>query len=122
MIKLYGMTQVGIACCFHLFDLLTGVIGAVREHNLQSGKMREGLFKKIGFLCCYALAVLVDTQGQNIGLEISVNVLPVIVVYTVTTEIISIIENIARINPDLLPAKLTSLFHIKKEGETDVRH
>ena len=117
---MYGMIQVGVACCFHLFDLLTGIIGAVREHNLQSAKMRDGLFKKVGFLCCYALAILVDTQGTNIGLDISVNILPVIVVYTVTTEIISIIENISRINPDLVPDKVKKLFHLKEGGADDV--
>lgn len=120
---MYGVSQVGIACCFHVFDLLTGIIGAVREHNLESAKMRDGLFKKVGFLCCYALAILLDTQALTIGLTLNVKVLPVIVVYAVTTEIISILENISKINPDLLPNKLMDLFHIKKEeGEEDAGH
>ena len=67
---MYGIYQVGIACCFHVFDLLTGIIGAVREHNLESGKMRDGLFKKVGFLCCYTLAILLDTQAVAIGLTL----------------------------------------------------
>ena len=117
---MYGIYQMGIACCFHVFDLLTGIIGAVREHNLESSKMRDGLFKKVGFLCCYALAILLDTQAVAIGLTLNVKILPVIVVYAVTTEIISILENISKINPDLLPDKLLNMFHIKKEeGEKD---
>ena len=114
---MYGMTQVGIACAFHIFDLLTGVIGAVREKDLQSGKMRDGLFKKVGFLCCYALAIMIDTQAVAIGIELNANILPVFVGYAVITEIVSIIENISRINPDLLPDKLMAIFHIKKDGD-----
>lgn len=115
---MYGVSQVGIACIFHLFDLLTGIIGAVREHNLQSAKMRDGLFKKIGFLCCYVLSILLDTQSESIGLELHVKILPIIIVYAVTTELISITENISKINPDLLPDKLLRLFHINtKEGD-----
>lgn len=112
---MYGATQVTIACCFHVFDLLTGILGALREHSLQSGKMRDGLFKKVGFLCCYALAILLDTQAETIGLALDVKVLPVVIGYAVATEVISIIENISRINPDLLPDKLLGLFHVSKE-------
>ena len=89
---MYGITQVGIACAFHLFDLLSGIIAAWREHDLQSAKMRDGLFKKIGFLFCYTLAILVDTQAVAIGLKLDVNILPVIIFYSVTTEIISIVS------------------------------
>lgn len=119
---MYGITQVGIACAFHLFDLLSGIIAAWREHDLQSAKMRDGLFKKIGFLFCYTLAILVDTQAVAIGLKLDVNILPVIIFYSVTTEIISILENISKINPDLLPDKLIDMFHIKKEVDSNAKH
>lgn len=114
---MYGISQVGIACCFHVFDLLTGIIAAVRMHDLQSGKMRDGLFKKIGFLCCYALAIMVDTQAVSIGLKTGVSILPVIIIYAVSTEVISIIENISKINPDLLPDKLMGLFKIGQQED-----
>ena len=109
------MTQVLVACSFHLIDLVTGLLGAVKNHELKSSKMRDGLFKKLGFILCYLLAYIVDTQAETIGFHIDAKILPVVITYAITTELVSIIENIARLNPDLLPDKLTSLFQIKKD-------
>ena len=106
-----------IAIIFHLIDLLSGLIGAVKTESVQSSKMRDGLFKKIGFIFCYVLAFLIDMYGTKIGLNLGVDVLPIIVLYAVITEIVSIIENISVINPDLLPEKLMKLFHITSESE-----
>ena len=74
------------------------------------------MFKKVGFMCCYALALLIDQNAGSIGLPISEKVLPVIIVYAVTTEIVSIIENIGKINPDLVPARIMNLFQVDKEN------
>ena len=119
-----GLNQIVIALIFHLMDLVTGLIGAVRQGKLQSSKMRDGMFKKVGFIFCYVLAFLIDNNAQTIGLNIRTNILPIIIVYAVTTEIVSIIENICKINPDLMPAKIMSLFQLdkQKEGEDIAEH
>lgn len=119
-----GLNQIVIALIFHLMDLVTGLIGAVRQGKLQSSKMRDGMFKKVGFIFCYVLAFLIDNNAQTIGLNIRTNILPIIIVYAVTTEIVSIIENICKINPDLMPAKIMSLFQLdkQKEGEDVAEH
>lgn len=101
-----------IALIFNGIDLLTGIIGAVKNKDLESTKLRDGVFKKVGFIVCYALAYLLDKFGADIGINISVKLLPIVVAYVVFTEVVSIIENIAKINPDLLPEKLMELFHI----------
>ena len=108
-----------IACVFHLLDFISGFIGAVKEKNIKSSKMRDGLFKKFGYIACYILAYLIDTYGCLIGLSVGVDVLPIIVLYAVSTEIVSIIENICRINSDLLPDKLKKIFHINSTKEED---
>lgn len=112
-----ALTQIGTACVFHLIDLTTGLIGAVKEKDVNSAKMRDGLFKKLGFIFCYILAFLIDTQGEAIGLHFDTHILPIIIIYAVTTEIVSIIENISRINPDLLPSKLQSIFKVSDSME-----
>ena len=49
------MVLIGIALIFNGMDLVTGILGAIRDgENLQSSKLRDGLFKKVGFVCCYA--------------------------------------------------------------------
>lgn len=107
-----------IALIFNALDLITGVITAVKNKDIQSAKLRDGLFKKIGFMLCYFVAWLVDTQGTRIGFQFGISILPIIILYVCTTELVSILENICNINPDILPEKLMELFHIydiKKE-------
>lgn len=106
-----------VAMGFNGFDLLTGIISAIKEHDIKSSKLRDGLFKKVGFLFCYVLAWVIDTYGAVIGFQMSVAITPIIVLYTCTTETVSIIENIHRINPDLVPDKLLELFHISNGKE-----
>lgn len=107
-----AITQIIIAVVFHVIDLVSGFIGALKNKDVESNKMRDGLFKKVGFLLCYLVAFLLDTYGAEIGLNLGVSVLPAIVLYAVTTEIISIIENISKINENLIPETLLKLFHI----------
>lgn len=109
MVQLYPIIT---ALVFNLLDLVSGVIAALKNKDLQSSKLRDGLFKKVGFIMCYFLAWVIDTHGTLIGFNISVDVLPIIITYTCVTEITSILENIAKINADLLPDKLLELFHI----------
>lgn len=101
-----------LALAFNGFDFLTGFVSAVKNRNVKSAKMRDGLFKKIGYIFCYVLAYMLDTYGVTLGLNITVKVLPIIVSYVVLTEIISIVENICQINSDLVPEKLRELLHI----------
>lgn len=105
-------TPILIALIFNAFDIITGVISAVRIKKIQSAKLRDGLFKKVGFVMCYLLAWIVDTYGSAIGFKLAFPILPVIILYVCTTEMVSIIENISKINPDILPEKLKELFHI----------
>lgn len=107
-----------IALVFNATDLITGIISAVKNKDLQSSKLRDGLFKKVGFMICYFVAWLLDTFGKQIGFDIVTPILPVIVLYACTTELVSILENVSKINSDILPDKLMDLFHISnKKGD-----
>lgn len=103
-----------VALIFNALDLVTGLVSAVKSKDIQSSKLRDGLFKKVGFIFCYFVAWLVDTQGHVIGFRLGVAILPVIILYVCTTELVSILENISKINSDILPEKLMELFHITK--------
>lgn len=110
------MHGIAVALMFNATDLVTGLISAVKEHDLQSSKLRDGIFKKVGFLICYFLALMIDTYGSEVGFHLNVELLPVVLGFVCLTEIISVIENLAKIT-DIVPGKLLSLFHINKEGE-----
>ena len=81
--------------------------------------MREGLFHKAGSIMLVVFGALVD-YGQNfIDLGINVPVAGAFCLYIILMEIGSIIENLAKINPELLPDKIKAYF-IKlneREGE-----
>lgn len=101
-----------IACILNLLDVLVGLTVAIKNRNLKSSKLRDGLFKKIGFLVCYFLAWGADNYGYMIGFSISAKVLPLVLFYVCTTEMISIIENISRLNPAILPETLMKFFNV----------
>lgn len=108
------MHSIGVALLFNLTDLVTGLIATVKAKDLQSSKLRDGIFKKIGFLICYFLALMIDTYGSEVGFALEVKILPIVLGFVCLTEVISIIENISKII-DILPEKLLSIFHISKE-------
>lgn len=108
-----------IALVFNALDLITGIINAIKNKDIQSSKLRDGLFKKIGFILCYFVAWLVDAHGSRIGFEIGISILPIIILYVSTTELVSILENISEINPDIMPVKLMELFKISNVKKGD---
>lgn len=108
---------IAIALVFNGLDLLSGVISAIKNKNIKSSKLRDGLFKKVGFLICYFLALLLDTEGNLIGFQIGTPILPIVILYACTTEVVSILENISKINPDLLPEKLMNMFNVSNRKE-----
>lgn len=99
-----------VALVFNGLDLVTGIIGALREgEQIKSNKLRDGLFKKIGFIFCYALGIAINYAESYLTLPFGVDLVPVICTYAIITEVVSIIENISKINSDILPDKLKKL-------------
>lgn len=99
-----------VALAFNGLDLVTGIVGAIRGgEQIKSRKLRDGLFTKVGFVFCYALGVLINYAENLLTLPFGVDLVPVICTYAIITEIFSIIENISKINSDILPDKLKEL-------------
>ena len=103
-----------VALVFNGLDLVTGIVGAFRDgEQIKSSKLRDGLFKKVGFVFCYALGVLINHAENFLTLPFGVDLVPVICTYVIITEVVSIIENISKINSDILPDKLKTLIGYK---------
>lgn len=107
------LLSVSIALVFNAIDIVTGLVKALKDKNLKSAKLRDGLFKKCGFLICYFVAWILDMYGATIGFDIPVAILPFIVFYVCSTELVSILENVCKINPDIIPEKLFEMFNLK---------
>lgn len=99
-----------VALVFNGLDLVTGIVGAIKDGGqIKSSKLRDGLFKKVGFIFCYTLCVLINYAENFLTLPFDVDLVPVVCTYAIITEVVSIVENISKINPDLLPDKLKKL-------------
>lgn len=107
-----------LALVFNGLDIITGIIGAIRDgEQIKSSKLRDGLFKKVGFIFCYALAIAINYAETFLTLPFGVDLVPIICTYAIVTEVVSIIENISKINPDILPDKLKELIGYNEGGK-----
>lgn len=107
-----------VALVFNGLDLITGIVGAIRKgEEIRSNKLRDGLFKKVGFIFCYTLGIAINYAETYLTLPFGVDLVPVICTYAIITEVVSIIENISKINSDILPDKLKALIGYKEGGE-----
>lgn len=95
-------------------DILTGLLKAGATHSLSSQKMREGLFHKMSFYIAYALALAIEYGSMTLDLGYDVPLTPVVTAYICVTEVISIVENLCELNPNLKDSKLAELFKPKE--------
>ena len=112
---------VALAAVLMLLDIGTGFAGALKAGEVDSGKMRDGLWHKAGFCCLIVVAavyeiaaVWIDFEAASAGLGLGLPELPavgIMCLYIVATEIISIMENLCVLNPDIAKLPL-SLIHI----------
>ena len=105
-------------CGFIVFDIATGFLKAVYQGDINSTKLRKGLYHKLSELLALVGSGLLEFGMQYIHLGIEVPLLTVVAGYLCITELVSILENLADVNPTL--AKLFKPYLEKlKEGESD---
>lgn len=122
------MTISAICGALILMDIVCGIIGAARNKELCSAIMREGLYNKIGELMLLILAIFINEvlliapfNKMGIPPEIAYTV----AIYIAGMELISILENICKINPALPFKKILLMFNYdhfdpdKTESEPD---
>lgn len=105
------------ALVFMLGDILSGTIQAVANGDLSSSKMRQGLWHKASFVLLVMLAYGVEWASGFLELGFEVPLVTPVCVLVVLTETISILENIAKMNPALAGSKLMQLFRSDKMDE-----
>ena len=98
-----------ITLAFIIFDFVSGYVAAIKNEDVSSKVMREGLFHKAGLVMLMVLAAVIE-HGQA---YIDSAPIPVIIPacgYICIMEITSILENITKLNPDILPDKIAMIF------------
>lgn len=84
---------------FICFDIITGLMSALKKGNFKSSTMRKGLVAKTGEIFAVLLFTTIEKVLPFIGITITIPLVPAITVYIIIMEIGSIIENIGKINP-----------------------
>ena len=95
-------------CAFIALDVISGLIAAFATKSVNSSKMRDGMTHKLAFFIAFALAAALEIASEF--MELGIQVPAAIVVYIVTTEVVSILENICKINPELREKGFLALF------------
>lgn len=108
-----------VACLVMMvFDIITGFIAAWKNKDIQSTKMREGLFHKGTLILLIILAWLCELFVMHVPeLGITVPLVIPLCVIIFAMELVSITENAAEINPELKDSKLLKLFSVSSDAE-----
>lgn len=102
-----------IACCFMLLDLVTGFTQAVVNHCVDSTKMKQGLWHKCGFLLAMIFGCLCEYAMSYVDLGFTLPIQDAVCMFIILTEIVSNLENLGKISPELTDNKFMSIFDRK---------
>ena len=95
------MAQLCISCGFIVFDIATGFMKALYTKSVDSSVLRKGLFHKLSELLALIGSFLLGYAADYINLGIDLPILSAVSVYICTMELISIVENLCEVNPQM---------------------
>lgn len=90
-------------------DVISGIMQAVANRSLSSQKMRAGIYHKGAYVLVIALAALLEYGQVYIDFGITVPLVGPSCAYIGTTEALSILENVCKMNPDIRKSPLFNL-------------
>lgn len=91
-----------LVVAFICLDIITGLLKAVYEKNLESECIRKGLIHKLGEILAVAVAFLIEySQTVILSINFDIPIVKGVCIYIILMEILSVLENICVINPQL---------------------
>lgn len=109
---IHELIVIGIVFLLVLIDYITGVVNAIMHGELSSKKMRQGLGHKFAYLAIICVALIVEYGSDYINLGIGLPIFIPVCVGICLIEITSIMENCAKINPDLKGSNILNVFNV----------
>lgn len=113
------MLVFAIVCAFVLLDVVSGLAAAIKNKELSSSVMHEGLYNKLGEVLLLVVAMFVASILEVYPftqLGIPPEVMYLVALYITLMELVSILENICKLNPNLPIAKILAIFDIEVDG------
>lgn len=115
----HELIVISIVFLLTLIDYVTGVVNAIMHSELSSEKMRRGLGHKFTYLVIICVALIVEYGSNYINLGIELPVFMPVCAGISLIEITSIMENCAKINPELSKSNILNIFKVdKKESDS----
>lgn len=111
------MKLIAITIGFIGADVVTGLIKALAQKNLDSAKLREGAVHKLAEVAAVGLAYLCQHIPTYMDIPATIPLLVPVCAYLVIMEIISCIENLCVANPNLAKVFGKYLEKLKEVGE-----
>ena len=90
-----------LVLAFIALDVLFGVVNAALKHELDSGKMREGLTHKMGELLFLILGILFNYASDTLHIAENIPFIQGFAVPLIVMELFSLLEIVKSMNPDL---------------------
>ena len=112
-----------LVVAFICLDIITGLLKAVYEKNLESECIRKGLIHKIGEILAVAVAFLIEySQTVILSINFDIPIVKGVCIYIILMEILSVLENICVINPQMRKVFSPYLKKLKeKENEIEFK-
>lgn len=99
-----------------IIDVITGVIFAILTKSLNSTKMRQGGLHKIAEVIAVIFSAYAEYSMDMLDINVGFSIFKIVCAYLIVMECISIIENLGKMNPNVLPQKISKFFEkIRKE-------
>lgn len=116
---IHELIVIGIVFLLVLIDYITGVVNAIMHGELSSERMRQGLGHKFAYLAIICVALIVEYGSDYINLGVELPVFMPVCAGICLIEITSIMENCAKINPELSKSNILNIFKVdKKENDS----
>ncbi len=93
-----------------VLDVVFGFAGAIKQKDVQSSKLRDGLWHKAGFVGLIGLAYVIQYAAAHAELGFEVPSVMAVCVYVIVTETVSVFENLCVLNPNLVDSPLGAIF------------
>lgn len=110
-------------CAAVALDYVTGVAAAAYLKELSSGTGLRGIIKKVGECAVIAVAMLSDEVAAQAGIRLGITmstggtITAIVTIWLILNELISILENLARMGIALPPFLMSAIKLLKKQTE-----
>ena len=101
------------------FDIFTGLIKALAKDGLNSTILRKGMYHKLSEILTVVGAGLLQYGAEYIQLGVEIPALVGVASYICIMELVSIIENLAMLNPSLYKLFKPVLNKLKEGDKND---